>query len=106
MLQPAQCFHVSNDSCNSLSGFSKRGVTSIVAKATIGGRARKRKRKFDNMIVNEAAPAKKAKDDGSFVGKSETKHPDYEKLKKIMIARYQEKGVKNNKNEKRERTKG
>lgn len=88
-------------------GFKKRVVNSVVAKASIGGRGKARKRVFDNKVVNEAVPRKRMKNGGHQAeNKAEVKQPDYTKLRKMMIARYQQKSAKSNKQEGKEKDRG
>ena len=66
-------------------------MNSVVAKASIGGRGKKRKRGFDNKILSDAPTSKKASEGGSQTEKSDAKQPDFTKLKKLMASRYQQK---------------
>ena len=64
-----------------------------MTKASIGGRTRKRKRVFDNKIVNDAVPAKMNKSDGIETGKPLTNSigSNFEKMKKVMPANHHQK---------------
>ena len=87
-------------------GFTKRVANSVVTKALVGGRARKRKRVFDNKILCDAGPSKRGRDDGILAGKSGTNNVDCDRLKKVLAARHHQKLAKSRILGKKEKSKG